>query len=379
MGWKDRLRPASWRGISFFVDDSEVSAGRKNVEHEFPKRNISYIEDIGRRTRIYNIVGYVLGDDYDRQRDALLDACEQEGIGDLIHPRYGKIRVQLIEPVRIRERNTDGRIATFDLVFSETEEPTQPVIIVDSKTNFFDKIDAAINTVVGIFKDVYDVFQKPQNVIDDISKTVNNLTVALDTIKSNGKKALNFQDNFQNLRNNALALIYSVEDLSNILNELFTSDDSIDGILENLKLKDFQAGENIIEPNNLALNQYIRQNAVIGAAKAVIGVEFTSINQAYEIRDLVAPALDELMETADDPLYTSLYELRIAMIDDIAARADSLPALLKKTLADSLPDLFVAYDLYEDIDRAPEITERNNIVHPGFVPGGVEIEVLTRE
>ncbi len=379
MGWKDRLRPASWRGISFFVDDSEVSAGRKNAEHEFPQRNISYVEDMGRRTRVYNIVGYVLGDDYDRQRDALLDACEQPGIGDLIHPRYGKIRVQLIEPVRVRERNTDGRIATFDLVFSETQEPTQPVIIVDSKTNFFDKIDAAIDTVVDIFETAYDIFQQPQNVIDDISKTVNNLTVALETVKRNGKKALNFQDNLQNLKNNVSSLIYSVEDFATILNELFTEDEGIDGILENLKLKDFQADENIIEPNNLALNQYIRQNAVIGATKAVIGVEFTSINQAYEIRDLVAPALDELMETADDPLYSALYELRIAMVDDIAARADSLPALLEKTLADSLPVLFVAYDLYEDIERADEITERNNVVHPGFVPGGVEIEVLSRE
>lgn len=379
MGWKDRLRPASWRGISFFVDDSELAAGRKTAEHEFPQRNINYIEDTGRRTRIYSITGYVLGEDYDRQRDALLDACEQKGIGDLVHPRYGTIKAQLIEPARIRERSSDGRIAVFDLVFSESEEPTQPVIIIDSGTNFFDKVNAAISTADSIFKSIYSPFQKAQNVIDDLSATINNFTILLETVKSNGKKALTFQDNLQNLLNNTLVLIYSATDLSSIIEGLLTSDDSINGVFENLKLKDFQADQNIIEPNDQALNEFIRQLAVIGATKAVTGLTFTSVAEAYEIRDLVSPALDELMETADDPLYTVLYELRIAMIDDIAARADQLPQLLLKTFLDSLPSLFIAYDLYEDISRAPEIVDRNNIFHPGFVPGGVPIEVLSRE
>jgi len=379
MGWKERLRPASWRSIAFFVDDSELAGGRKTVEHDFPQRNIPYIEDLGRRARTFNISAYVLGENYDRQRDALLQACEQPGIGDLVHPRYGKIKAQITEPIRIRERNQDGRIAVFDLVFSQSEDPTQPIIIKDTGTNLFDKINNAIDTVVNIFEAAYDVFQKAQNIIDDVSATVNNLTVALETIKRNGKKALTFQDNFQNLINNSLALIYSAEDFANVIDNLLTTDPSFDGILENLKLKDFQADQNIIEPNNKALNEYIRQMAVIGAANATTGTTLTNVVDAYAIRDLVSDALDSLMETADEPLYSALYELRIAVIEDINARADQLPQLLIKTLVDSIPGLFLAYDLYEDTTRMQEIIDRNNIIHPGFVPGGIEIEVLSRE
>jgi prophage DNA circulation protein len=38
------------------------------------------------------------------------------------------------------------------------------------------------------------------------------------------------------------------------------------------------------------------------------------------------------------------------------------------TPAEPLPALVLAYDLYEDVARDGEITARNKIRHPGFVP-----------
>ncbi len=379
MGWKERLKPASWRNIKFFVEDSELEGGRKTVQHGYPQRDIDYTEDLGRRTRIFSITAYVLGDDYDIQRNALQDACEDGGIGDLVHPYHGTVKVQLIEPYRVRERSGDGRIAIFDLVFAESEEPTQPTVLVDSVTNLLDKVNAAIDAITAGFNAAYDVFQQPQNVIDDISKTINNATVSMEEIKSNGKKTVDFQNNLNQLKNNTLAFIYSGADLALAFISLFTGDDSLAGVKENLGLKDFQKDENIIEPNNLALTELIQQAAVIGSAKAISGVTFTNVDEAYELRDLVAGALDDLLETINTDLYLPVWELRIATIDDVDARADQLPELIETKLIDALPSLYVSYDLYEDIERAQEIVDRNNVMHPGFVPGGVTLEVLSRE
>ena len=262
----------------------------------------------------------------------------------------------------------------------ESEPPSAPVEVVNTRQNILDKVNDAIDASLDAFNAAFDIFQKPQYVLDDIAKTINNATVALDTAKSNGKKALDYQREIQNILNNSLALALSVTGIYEAFENLFTLDDTLAGVFENLKLKDFGRGELITEPNNNALNKAIRELAVIGSAKAVSGVDYNNTSQAAEIRDALGVALDQLMnEVIDDIVYNTLYELRGAVLLDIEQRSIDIPVILNIVLPDSLPSLFLAYDRYEDVDRAPEIVSRNNVMHPGFLPGGVDLEVLSRE
>jgi prophage DNA circulation protein len=43
----------------------------------------------------------------------------------------------------------------------------------------------------------------------------------------------------------------------------------------------------------------------------------------------------------------------------------------------TLPALVVAHRVYGDATRADEIVSRNRVRHPGFVPGGIALEVAT--
>ena len=61
MSWKDELRPASFRGVEFFIDVSQKSLGRRAVLHEFPNRETPYTEDMGRVAEGFEIEGHVLG------------------------------------------------------------------------------------------------------------------------------------------------------------------------------------------------------------------------------------------------------------------------------------------------------------------------------
>ena len=44
-----------------------------------------------------------------------------------------------------------------------------------------------------------------------------------------------------------------------------------------------------------------------------------------------------------------------------------------------MPSLALSYALYGNIDHSDEIVARNKVQHPGFVPGGIQLEVLAND
>ena len=93
MAWQDRLRPASFRGVEFHVEIGAVASGRRIAQHEFPKRDEPYAEDMGRRIRRHPVTAYFIGFDYQLGRDDLIVALEEEGPGLLVHPTLGEFHV----------------------------------------------------------------------------------------------------------------------------------------------------------------------------------------------------------------------------------------------------------------------------------------------
>ena len=83
MTWRDDLRPASFRGIHFFVAADSSRFGRRVVVHTYPQRDKPYVEDLGRRSREYQFDAFVIGPNYMEDRDAFIAACEEPGAGEL--------------------------------------------------------------------------------------------------------------------------------------------------------------------------------------------------------------------------------------------------------------------------------------------------------
>jgi prophage DNA circulation protein len=123
--YKNRLRPASFRGAQFHIEAGGKTSGRRTVLHEYPKRDDPYAEDMGRRARRWTVQGYVIGGnaqafdfDYTQARDALIAACETEGSGLLVHPTMGEMIVNC-ETYTCAESRTRGNLAEIDMVFVE--------------------------------------------------------------------------------------------------------------------------------------------------------------------------------------------------------------------------------------------------------------------
>lgn len=88
-----QLFTASFRGVTFHVEGSSISAGRRTVTHQFPMRDEPFTEDLGRGARSYQVSGFVLGDDYIDQVQRLRAVLEEPGPGTLVHPELGEMRV----------------------------------------------------------------------------------------------------------------------------------------------------------------------------------------------------------------------------------------------------------------------------------------------
>jgi len=104
--WRARLRMASFKGQTFYVDQQGRSSGRRMVLFEYPKRDMPFAEDMGRAALRYQITGYLIqapgpggrgatyngmDSDYDVARDRLEAALMQPGPGilrDPYNPRF---------------------------------------------------------------------------------------------------------------------------------------------------------------------------------------------------------------------------------------------------------------------------------------------------
>jgi len=121
MAWQDQLRPSSFRGVEFRVEEAIRGGGRRQALFEFPKRDEPYAEDMGRRARRFTVQGYLIGPDYIEQRDALIDALEEEGPGPLAHYLYGEFDVS-VDNYTVSESRERGGLCRIDMQFMEAGE-----------------------------------------------------------------------------------------------------------------------------------------------------------------------------------------------------------------------------------------------------------------
>jgi prophage DNA circulation protein len=109
----------AFRGARFRLDSYSTETGRRADVREYPLRNIPQAEDLGRKARRFAFTAYVLGDFWEAERDALLNACEADGPGTLVHPFHGEHLV-VCESCTVSESRSGGiRYAAFELAFVE--------------------------------------------------------------------------------------------------------------------------------------------------------------------------------------------------------------------------------------------------------------------
>lgn len=109
----------SFKGVPFYVDTTETGFGRRIAYHEYPQHDSPFPEDLGRRGRRFEIECFVIGDDWEAQRNALVKACESPGSGILDHPDYGIQKVSCDSCTASESKTNERRMTRFKIAFLE--------------------------------------------------------------------------------------------------------------------------------------------------------------------------------------------------------------------------------------------------------------------
>lgn len=408
--WRDRLLPASFRGVAFEVEQASMPAGQRGQLHEFVQRDEPYFEQLGKRAQVHKLTAFVIGTDCFERRDKLLEALESPGSGELVHPWLGRMLVKAGACEMTHERR-EGGMVRFDLEM----HPDQPRKYPGAKPNTQQRavkasdslLDAALgrysvamkkvdtarinlnslrNSVSGVFARVHQQFSPISTVLNGISGFVQSIVNAPE-----GLQAM-FSSYFSNSGGGLSGLFSSSSSGARYRSSVSAANQQVEAVLAIDTITPAggadtsaaaQATANLVQDallvqvGNIVADLPVAQPADPLASvpplaqqeqQPVERPEVPVADDVLELRDDLNDAIWQAALKADHAHYQALTDLRHALNDHLTAVAASGVRLVDVRPAQTLPALVLAYRRFGDATRQSEVVQRNRIRHPGFVP-----------
>jgi prophage DNA circulation protein len=411
MTWRDEYQKGSFRGAAFRTASHERTGGRRVAIHEMPARDEPVLEDLGRRARQFSIDCHVIGADYRAARDALIDALEGEGPGLLVHPWYGQMMVSVLE-YSSSESTEDGGMSWFSITLMEAGEPVPSPVAVAEGARAADAADTALAAAPQAFAADFTIAGASGWVEDAAGELISGMAdasqLAAGLRGGVGPTLRAFQSALSYLPGNLSSLMRSPINLANAVIGLVSAVAVLGGSggrrsrLAPLEMMvDWVPSQPVFPQrtpqrrkeatNRTALLRLFRTASAAELVRAAATLDYASYEDARSTRDAIADRLDALALAAadrgDDAAAETFDALRRALARDIAGKGVSLARVYSLELASTEPALALAHRLYRADrrtdtsleSRAAGIAARNGVAHPGFLPGGTALELLTAD
>lgn len=417
MAWRDELRSASFRGVHFQVEGGTLTFGRRLAVHEYPQREKPYVEDLGKKAREYRLDAFVIGPDYMDKRDALIEALETPGAGQLVHPYFGSVVVTVTGDITVTEMTDRGGMAQISTTFIEAGELNAPDVLTDTvaavgeaETDFLDDVKAwfAENfNVKGLNDYVPEAALKAVNQLMRLEGMALGALGWIRTAVSSDLKVLLPETLASQLAapfplaQGILACINRASTLRELasfrLQRIET--DATDTVIRRQTNKNSYALETLVKA--AVVSREIQEvvnivPAAVMAAKALttsagetetaptVSTVFTT-EEATAAREFIVARTDELLfdESFGDDPKASLLELRNAVLAHVESLTPTLPMVRTEPVNRVLPAIVLAHRFYGDDwqadGREEELVRRNHVRHPGFVPATKTLKVVDYE
>lgn len=397
--WQDQLRTGSWRGVAFNTESADLQGGRRVVAHEFPQRDEPFAEDLGRAVRRWSVECLVIGAGYMAQRDRLIAALEARGPGTLVHPYHGEKTV-LVESFSQSESTDEGGIARFSIQFVEAGK----LLSADQQA---DTNSAARTRAASVKGDSQKSFAKrfrvsgfpafvEQGAAGLIQQFAGSSKFVAGLLGGASKLLRTYQDGIT-LLDGAISLVRSPVDLAQSVGGMISGLGAM-GMLPIVRLRalvrlidDTGSYRPVIgatparlaeAANRQAIIRLVQEQSAAALVTTVSNMRFSSYAEAVSVRDWLANVLDDLAIDAanlgEDEAAGRFDDLRLAMVRDVTDRGASLARLRSVTPPVTSPALVIANSLFGAASieaNVADIVARNQVRHPGFVPGGQPIDV----
>lgn len=404
MTWRERLLPASVDDVPFFVLGDGLRFGTRLQVNTYPERDEHSVDELGREPRTFGVTAHLLGDDVYEQRERLVRVLERRGTKTLVLPSRGELQVYFQGIGRNRELDgAEGRISRFELEFVEAgSDEGFPTAAPDTTAAVRLGIPPALETVAETFGAIFAVVGQPgwvaesakiaaEGALEALEEAFGGLATSEDT--SDSLRALRrAREDVSSLVQGAGALAAAVQEPVLALAELGDEPDTLYRTLQGLRTRaigtapDATGGTPARAQERANLRSLERlQRRSLAAALARVGVRLApeSAQDAAALREelggLLLEEADDAADAQDDADFAALSDLAAAVVADLDARAARLPERRTVVNPETVPALVLAYRVHEDLAREDEIVARNGIRRPGFVPQGLELELVGGE
>ena len=422
--FRSQLKPASFGGVKFGVLNGTYAFGRRNAIHEYPFRDVPWVEDLGQSARRINITGFLVGDDVIAQRDRLIKVCARRGDGQLVHPTLGTRKVALLD-ISASERWDQGRVFEITMSFVEQGARMFPQAHDDSlRIAALAASDMNTASAASLKTRIIQALQGGAAVAASATQQVSVFAAAsiaqANDATSLFKLAVSLPGEFGRLLGQvrgvtvgeilpyatllsltatAAALRASVVAGAAKLNTAGaalgpTSTDALaaaaQALAESVRIAAPTPGEAIRSllllglPANVpyaigaaltaqtAAQAVLRRAAVAAVVRSTSEYRASSANDAASTRTDVLTAIDREITAAgdasEDGVYASLRATRATVALALNAAGAGLPTLKTVITLRPMPSLALAQRLYRDSTRADDLVVRANPRHPAFMP-----------
>lgn len=390
-----KYRTASFRGVEFKMDATDTEVGRRVVTHEYPLRDTPYSKDLGRKKQEFSIDGYVLGENYESQRDALIVAVETAGEGTLVHPYLGTKQV-VCTGCRIRESKNELGIAYFSFTFAESGKPQFPTTSINPKS----KIKGTVEDLQGIsseaFNKVYSVADAPSFVSDSAETGIGGFTDVVEgeasKVNTVSSKLADYTYQIRQMKAQVSDIAQSPDKVSSnftrSLNSLLALAPGGGAGMKRALQGTLSYGNNVTQNGDTEnrLKEYLNAKAMRDLNKQlVVGLlsqeaserTYASFEDAVEERTEILTLIDEILdETNDDDVFRGFQKLRAEVVQAVPASDKDLPRIVTTEVFADTSSLVLSYNIYEKLDLEQDIIDRNKIKNPGFISPAKELKVL---
>lgn len=413
MTWRDRLVPASFDGAPFFVDSMDLDQGPRASVVKFPGTGRVEVQNLGNDAREFTVNAYLIGPNYDFDRDVLEAALLEGGVKPLALPWRGTKNVTIDQKFKTSESKADGGFCriTFHCVEDVPEEPF-------SRVSRPATLDAQSSVVTASAKtDLADKFSVTGLPSTNQASSLAALTTAATSLQSASDRIAGVAGQVNGATSTITAFSAQAEALMSTPSALATSIGSVvsaslgvaTAALDTLELADAPARElarltdiavsaalavvdfaaSLLTPNSGSANgareadnfstltATIQVVTIAEACRLTTSLPFESYTQTTRIRDLFVDAFDSVLESLSDEVIGDVLLLQANLVQHLNEAAASLPDLRTYTTPRVISCSEVAHIVYGDASRADEIADRNRIGAPLFIPAGTELELLS--
>jgi len=404
-----RLNEASFRGIPFIVPDESVSRGQKLAIHEYPNSNKRFAEPLGKIPPIIDLTGIVDGlsatnDDAEQFKDRqsyvearwdLERALEEYGPGELIHPIYGTIQVQVGEfTVKSNQRKVGEFIFKMQF-FSSEEVVPNPLPATENTATFL--ADSARSDLLDAVEDAYEDpidSNALEGAVDYVLDSLDTVNDAIDSVVEPVESALaatntaiaQFRNGVYNIMQTAAGLKANLLNTYNSFLQLSLDPGTLAAAWDNLI--DFEGEEkadtNTVSRANRVNNQIVIEEqtqitGLIGGFEAAANTDFSTVEELQERIEDLDEKFTEFFETNEDAILAITPAVRSSVLtlraktkealDDQSSKIWRTSDILTRKTSMSL----MAYKYYGNIDNIDTLIDLNPEINVANVEGTVKV------